>query len=32
MPRVSKTAADRQHLRLAKVLVGLVWLAIIARA
>ena len=30
MPRVSKTAADRQHLRLAKVLVGLVWLAIIA--
>lgn len=29
MPRVSKTAADRQHLRLAKVLVGLVWLAII---
>ena len=30
MPRVSKTAADRQHLWLAKVLVGLVWLAIIA--
>ena len=30
MPRVSKTAADRQHLRLAKVLVGLVWLAIMA--
>ena len=30
MPRVSKTAADRQHLRLAKVLVGLVWLGIIA--